>query len=653
MIPELGHFALALACIIAVVQSVLPVVGAARRDARWMATAAPLALGLLLAVGTAFGSLLWAYAVNDTTVANVVANSHSAKPLIYKISGTWGNHEGSMVLWVLILAVCGAAVALFGRDLPTALKARVIGVLGWIAVGFLLFIILTSNPFDRVWPPPADGRGLNPVLQDPGLAMHPPTLYLGYVGYAVTFAFAIAALLEGRVDAAWGRWVRPWALGAWCFLTVGITMGSWWAYYELGWGGYWFWDPVENASLLPWLAGTALLHSSIVVEKRDTLKVWSVLLAILAFAMSLLGTFLVRSGVLNSVHAFANDPTRGVFILALLMIYVAGAFALFAWRAPKLTPTGIFAPISREGALVVNNLLLCSIAAVVLAGTLWPMFADILTGAKISVGPPFFNMATAPLAIPLVVAMPIGAMMPWKRGDLWAALQRLWWAAAAALLVGFLVLAVAGYPVWPALGMAMAAWLVMGAAADVADRIGLFRRPAQAFRRGARPAARGLGGGHRAWRARHLDRRHRRHGGGDRYAGAAEPRAERAARRLRMAHGWPVRRDRAELSRPPRHRDGAARRRGGDGAAPRTPHLHRRQPDHRRRPPSTPTRCATSMPCWARNAPAPPCCACTTTPSRPGSGSAAWRWPSAACSRCPTAACASRHPAPKGATVPA
>jgi cytochrome c-type biogenesis protein CcmF len=352
-----------------------------------------------------------------------------------------------------------------------------------VATGFLLFIIITSNPFDRVWPPPADGQGLNPVLQDPGLAMHPPTLYVGYVGYAVTFAFAIAALLEGRVDAAWGRWVRPWALGAWCFLTVGITMGSWWAYYELGWGGYWFWDPVENASLLPWLAGTALLHSAIVVEKRDTLKVWSVLLAILAFAMSLLGTFLVRSGVLNSVHAFANDPARGVFILVLLMIYVAGAFALFAWRAPKLAPTGIFAPISREGALVVNNLLICSIAAVVLAGTLWPMFADILTGAKISVGPPFFNMATAPLAIPLVIAMPIGAMMPWKRGDLFAALQRLWWAAAVALLIGFASLALAGYPVWPAIGMAMATWLVAGAAADVADRIGLFRRPSQAWRR--------------------------------------------------------------------------------------------------------------------------------------------------------------------------
>ena len=483
MIPELGHFALALACVLALAQSVLPIVGAHRRDLRWMATAGPLAAGQLVAVAVAFGCLLWAFAVNDTTVSNVVQNSHSAKPMIYKISGTWGNHEGSMLLWVLILALCGAAVAAFGRDLPTALKARVIGVLGWVAVGFLAFILFTSNPFERVWPPPADGRGLNPVLQDIGLALHPPMLYLGYVGYAVTFAFAVAALLEGRVDAAWGRWVRPWSLLAWAFLTLGIALGSWWAYYELGWGGYWFWDPVENASLLPWLVGAALLHSAIVVEKRDALKIWTVLLAIMAFAMSLLGTFMVRSGVLNSVHAFANDPARGVFILALLMVYVAGAFALFAWRAHRLAPTGIFAPISREGALVLNNLLLCSIAAVVLAGTLWPMFADILTGAKISVGPPFFNAATAPLAIPLVLAMPVGAMLPWKRGDAWAALQRLWWAACIALAIGFLFLAALGTPVWPALGMALAAWLVVGAMADLADRIALFRRPHQAWQR--------------------------------------------------------------------------------------------------------------------------------------------------------------------------
>jgi cytochrome c-type biogenesis protein CcmF len=483
MIPELGHFALALACVLAFAQSVLPVVGAARRDGRWMGTAGPLAFGQLVAVGVAFGCLVWAFVVNDTTVSNVVANSHSAKPLIYKVSGAWGNHEGSMVLWVLILALCGAAVAAFGRDLPTALKARVIGVLGWVGLGFLAFIIFTSNPFDRVWPPPADGRGLNPVLQDIGLALHPPMLYLGYVGYAVTFAFAIAALLEGRVDAAWGRWVRPWSLAAWGFLTLGIALGSWWAYYELGWGGFWFWDPVENASLLPWLAGTALLHSAIVVEKRDALKIWTVLLAILAFAMSLLGTFLVRSGVLNSVHAFANDPARGVFILALLMIYVAGAFAIFAWRANRLAPTGIFAPISREGALVLNNLLLCSVAAVVLAGTLWPMFADILTGAKISVGPPFFNTATAPLAILLALAMPIGAMLPWKRGDVFGAVQRLWWAAAAAFAVFFLWLVALGHPVWPAIGMGLAMWLVAGAAADIADRIALLRRPGQAWQR--------------------------------------------------------------------------------------------------------------------------------------------------------------------------
>ena len=349
MIGEIGHFALALGCILALVQAILPLIGAHRADARLMALASPLAGAQLIAIASAFGALLWAFAVNDTTVSNVVLNSHSQKPLIYKFSGAWGNHEGSMVLWVLILALCGGAVAGFGRDLPSALQARVIGILGLIAVGFLGFIIFTSNPFERVWPPPMDGQGLNPLLQDLGLALHPPMLYLGYVGYAVTFAFAVAALLEGRVDAAWGRWVRPWSLAAWSFLTLGIALGSWWAYYELGWGGYWFWDPVENASLLPWLIGTALLHSAIVVEKRESLKIWTVLLAILAFGMSLLGTFLVRSGVLNSVHAFANDPARGVFILALLMAYVAGALALFAWRAPKLGGTGIFAPISREG----------------------------------------------------------------------------------------------------------------------------------------------------------------------------------------------------------------------------------------------------------------------------------------------------------------
>lgn len=487
MIPELGHFALALALVLALAQSALPILGAQRRDARLMAAGVLLAYGQLLAVLAGFGALMWSFVVSDTTVMTVVQNSHSAKPLLYKLTGTWGNHEGSMVLWILILALCGGAVAGFGRNLPTALQARVIGVLGLVAVGFHAFILLTSNPFRRIWPPPMDGQGLNPLLQDPGLAFHPPLLYLGYVGYAVTFAFACAALIEGRVDAAWGRWVRPWALAAWSFLTLGITLGSWWAYYELGWGGYWFWDPVENASFLPWLAGTALLHSAIVVEKREALKVWTVLLALLAFALSLLGTFLVRSGVLNSVHAFASDPARGVFILGLLMAYVGGAFALFAWRAGRLAPTGLFAPISREGALVLNNLLLCSICAVVLVGTLYPMFADALFGTKISVGPPFFNTAAAPLAIPLVAAMAVGPMLPWKRADLRGALQRLWWAALLAAGALLLCLALAGERVWPAIGFAAAVWLVAGAAADLADRTGLFRRPGQAWNR-----ARGL-----------------------------------------------------------------------------------------------------------------------------------------------------------------
>jgi cytochrome c-type biogenesis protein CcmF len=484
MIPELGHYALALACVLALVQAVVPVWGAHVGAARAMGAAPALAVGQLIAVMAAFGALLWCFAVNDTTVSNVVANSHSAKPLLYKLSGAWGNHEGSMVLWVLILALCGGAVAGFGRSLPTALQARVIGILGFIALGFLAFIIFTSNPFERVWPAAVDGNGLNPILQDPGLAFHPPLLYLGYVGYAVTFAFAVAALLEGRVDAAWGRWVRPWALAAWSFLTLGIALGSWWAYYELGWGGFWFWDPVENASLLPWLAGAALLHSAIVVEKREALKTWTVLLAILAFAMSLLGTFLVRSGVLNSVHSFASDPSRGVFILALLMVYVGGAFALFAWRAGRLSPIGIFAPVSREGALVLNNLLLCSILAVVLVGTLYPMFADLILGVKISVGPPFFNTATAPLAAPLIAAMAVGPMLSWKRAGLWGALQRLWWVMLGAFGVWLVAQIVLGAPVWPAMGFAAAAWLLLGAVADVTDRSGVFRTsPRNAFNR--------------------------------------------------------------------------------------------------------------------------------------------------------------------------
>jgi cytochrome c-type biogenesis protein CcmF len=475
MIPELGHFALALALVLAAAQTFLPLIGAELRDARLMASAPPLAIGQCVAIAAAFGCLIWSYVANDTTVLNVVQNSHSAKPMLYKITGTWGNHEGSLLLWVLILALCGLAVAGFGRGLPSTLKARVIGVLGLVSLGFLGFILKTSNPFERVWPPPADGQGLNPLLQDIGLAMHPPLLYIGYVGYAVTFAFAIAALIEGRVDAAWGRWVRPWSLAAWSFLTLGIALGSWWAYYELGWGGYWFWDPVENASLLPWLIGTALLHSAVVVEKREALKTWTVLLAIIAFGMSLLGTFLVRSGVLNSVHSFANDPERGLFILALLVFYVGGALLLFAWRAQAMAPTGLFAPVSREGAIVLNNLLVCSITAVVFVGTLWPMFADALFGAKVSVGPPFFNAATFPLVVPLLLAMAAGPLMPWKRAQLWPVVQRLWWCAVLAFAAFFLALLLSGERVLPAVGFAFAAWVIGAALADIADRTALFR----------------------------------------------------------------------------------------------------------------------------------------------------------------------------------
>ena len=475
MIPELGHFALALACAIALAQTVLPIWGAHRNDARLMAAAPALAIGQLLALGTSFGALVWSSVANDFTVLNVAENSHTLKPLLYKVTGAWGNHEGSILLWGLILALCGGAVATFGRGLPSALRARVIGVLGGSSAGFLLFALLASNPFNRLWPPPLDGRDMNPLLQDPGLAFHPPILYSGYVGFAVPFAFAVAALLEGRIDAAWGRWVRPWTLASWCLLTGGISLGSWWAYYELGWGGYWFWDPVENASLMPWLTGTALLHSAIVVEKREALKIWTVLLAIGTFSLSLSGTFLVRSGILNSVHAFANDPARGVFILGLLGLVIGGSLLLFALRASTLTAGGLFAPVSREGALVLNNILLCSIAAVVITGTMYPLFTDLLFGAKISVGAPFFNATVLPLAMPVFAAMAVGPVLSWKRASLGPALMRLWWAALVAAIVG--VLAATRLHALPAFAFAGAAWLVFGSFVEIVERIRLFRLP--------------------------------------------------------------------------------------------------------------------------------------------------------------------------------
>jgi cytochrome c-type biogenesis protein CcmF len=476
LIPELGHFALALACVLALAQAVLPIWGAYRRDPRLMATAPALAIGQLIALATSYGALVWSSVVSDFTVLNVAENSHSLKPMIYKITGTWGNHEGSILLWCLILAICGGAVAAFGRNLPSALRARVIGVLGGSSAGFQLFAVTTSNPFVRLWPPPADGQDMNPLLQDPGLAFHPPILYAGYVGFAIPFAFAIAALLEGRVDAAWGRWVRPWTLASWCLLTGGIALGSWWAYYELGWGGFWFWDPVENASLLPWLTGTALLHSAIVVEKREALKTWTVLLAIATFSLSLSGTFLVRSGILNSVHSFATDPTRGVFILGLLAVVIGGSLLLFAFRAPSLAASGVFAPLSREGALVLNNILLCSIAAVVLTGTTYPLFAQLVAGAQISVGAPFFDATVLPLSIPLFLAMSVGPVLSWKRAALAPALMRLWWAALVALVVGGI--AAVGYSrVLPAVAFGASAWLILGAMGEIVERTRLFRVP--------------------------------------------------------------------------------------------------------------------------------------------------------------------------------
>ena len=478
MIAEIGHFALILATGVALYQFLVPLLGAHRGDAALMRSGISAALLQLGLIAIAFAVLTQAYIVSDFSVENVFANSHSAKPLLYKISGVWGNHEGSMVLWVLILALYGAAVALFGHNLPLGLRARVLAIQGSIGFAFLAFIVLTSNPFHRLDPPPIEGNGLNPILQDPALAFHPPFLYAGYVGLSIAFSFAVAALIDGRVDAAWARWVRPWTLAAWMFLTIGVAMGSWWAYYELGWGGWWFWDPVENASFMPWLVATALLHSAIVVEKRNALKTWTVLLSILAFSLSLMGTFLVRSGVLTSVHAFAVDPERGLFILIILCVFVGGSLTLFAWRARTLKAGGLFAPISREGGLVLNNLFLCVACLCVFIGTLYPLALETVTGAKISVGPPFFNLTFGPIVLPLLVLVPIGPFLAWKRGDVSLALRRLWVALAVAIVVGLSVFAVNVRGPWLApVGMALAAWLVFGAMTDLAARVALFKLP--------------------------------------------------------------------------------------------------------------------------------------------------------------------------------
>jgi cytochrome c-type biogenesis protein CcmF len=477
MIVELGHFAVVLALAVALAQMVLPAWGAHSGDVRLMQVAEPAALAQLALLSVAFGALTHAYITSDFSVENVWANSHSAKPLIYKISGVWGNHEGSMLLWVLILALFGAAVALFGRNLPPTLRANALAVQAAIAVAFLVFIVFASNPFARI-PLQPEGRGLNPVLQDPALAFHPPFLYAGYVGLSMAFSFAIAALIEGRTDAAWARWVRPWTLAAWICLTLGIAMGSWWAYYELGWGGWWFWDPVENASFMPWLAATALLHSALVMEKREALKVWTILLAILAFSLSLMGTFLVRSGILTSVHAFAVDPARGVFILAILVVLIGGALTLYAWRAPQLQQGGLFAPISREGALVLNNVLLTVACATVFVGTLYPLALESLTGDKISVGPPYFNSTFGPLMVPLLLAMPFGPFLAWKRGDLLGAMQRLFAAAGIAVLACTVAFAFYWRGPWLApFGIALGVWVVAGALSEWIARVKLFSAP--------------------------------------------------------------------------------------------------------------------------------------------------------------------------------
>ncbi|MGB7334352.1 MAG: heme lyase CcmF/NrfE family subunit [Salaquimonas sp.] len=473
MIAETGHYALVLALMLSFIQATFPIYGAKIADNRLMSMGNTTAIGSFGFIAVAFAALTYAYVTSDFSLQNVYENSHSAKPMLFKVTGVWGNHEGSMLLWVLILSFFGSLVAWFGKNLPPDLRANVLGVQAWITIAFLLFIVLTSNPFARLVPAPFEGNDLNPILQDIGLAIHPPMLYLGYVGFSITFSFAVAAMISGKIDAAWARWVRPWALAAWIFLTAGISMGSYWAYYELGWGGWWFWDPVENASFIPWLVGTALLHSALVMEKREALKIWTILLAIITFSMSLLGTFLVRSGVLTSVHSFANDPERGVFILMILLVFIGGSLTLFALRAGNLKSGGLFQPISREGALVFNNVFLATAAATVLVGTLYPLVMEAVTGAKISVGAPFFNITFGPLMIPLLLLVPFGPLLSWKRAELYPVVQRLFWIGVAALVVTVLVYAfTTDQPVMASLGIGLAAWCILGSFAEIYNRAG-------------------------------------------------------------------------------------------------------------------------------------------------------------------------------------
>jgi len=470
MIPEIGHFALIIALLMALVQGIMPLAGAATRRPLWMAYARPMATGQFLFLAVAYACLTASYLLDDFSVANVANNSNSMLPWYYKASAVWGNHEGSVLLWSLILAGWGFAVSQFSRELPRDMLARVMGVMGLVSLGFLAFVLITSNPFERLLPNiPQDGADLNPLLQDFGLIVHPPMLYMGYVGFSVVFAFAIAALLGGRLDAAWTRWARPWTNIAWAFLTVGIALGSWWAYYELGWGGWWFWDPVENASLLPWLAGTALIHSLAVTEKRGAFKSWTVLLAISTFSLSLMGTFLVRSGVLTSVHAFANDPSRGFFILVLLGITVGLSLLLFALRAPRVSHQVGFSWLSRDALLLINNILLVIMTVTVLLGTVYPLLLDALDLGKISVGPPYFNALFVPLTALLCLFMGLGPLSRWKHTPARDLLRRSWVAGLAALVMGAVapLLYRGEWNLQVTLGVVIALWIVLPMARDL------------------------------------------------------------------------------------------------------------------------------------------------------------------------------------------
>ena len=477
MIPEIGTFALILSLLLALVQAVLPLAGAQRGRLAWMAVARPAAWGQFSFTLIAYGCLVHAFLSNDFTVINVASNSYSELPAFYRITATWGSHEGSLLFWSLILAGWTVAVAAFSRALPLEMVARVLGVLGLISVGFLSLLLLTSSPFLRQFPGPAEGSDLNPLLQDWGMIIHPPMLYMGYVGFAVAFAFAVAALLSGRLDAAWARWSRPWTTVAWAFLTFGVALGSWWAYRELGWGGWWFWDPVENASFMPWLAGTALMHSLAVAEKRGAFKAWTVLLALLTFSLSLLGTFLVRSGVLSSVHAFAVDPGRGAYILGFMVVVVGGSLALFAWRSPRMIAGGAFTWFSRESLLLANNVVLMASVAAVLLGTLYPLFIDALGLGKLSVGPPYFNAVFVPLITPALFLMGVGPLLRWKGDSLPDITVRLRWALGVALATGLLLpLTLDGYQPWAALGLALSIWIALTVLIAFRERVKSLRQ---------------------------------------------------------------------------------------------------------------------------------------------------------------------------------